>query len=88
MLTKVIELRVVEPFSLRVVFNDGRQGVHDCARLLQENGSLLQPLREPAYFARAFLDFGAPTWPNGFDMAPEWLLREMADAGELTASAA
>jgi hypothetical protein len=31
-----------------------------------------------------FLEFGAPTWPNGFDIAPEWLRRGMAAAGELT----
>ena len=31
---------------------------------------MVQPLKDPAYFARVFLDLGAPTWPNGFDMAP------------------
>jgi hypothetical protein len=45
-------------------------------------------LRDPAYFDRVFLEFGAPTWPNGFDVAPEWLRREMEKAGELTRAAA
>jgi len=35
-------------------------------------------------FERVFLDMGAPTWPNGFDVAPDWLWREMEAAGELT----
>jgi hypothetical protein len=35
-----------------------------------------------------FLDFGALTWPNGFDIAPEWLRREMQAAGELQRDAA
>jgi hypothetical protein len=35
-----------------------------------------------------FLEFGAPAWPNGFDIAPEWLRRAMAAAGELTRVAA
>ena len=55
---------------------------------LNEPGSMLLPLRDEAYFARVFLEFGAPTWPNGFDIAPEWLRREMAAAGELTRVAA
>ena len=39
-------------------------------------------------FFRVFLEFGAPTWPNGFDIAPEWLRREMEAAGELKRVAA
>lgn len=88
MLTKVVKLEIVAPHGLRVQFNTGEQGVHDCRSLIQEAGSLVQPLRDPGYFARAFLEFGAPTWPNGFDMEPEWLRREMAAAGELSAAAA
>jgi hypothetical protein len=49
---------------------------------------MLEPLRDEAYFARAFLESGAPTWPNGFDIAPEWLRREMEAAGELSGVAA
>ena len=47
---------------------------------------MLEPLRQEAYFSRVFLAFGAPTWPNGFDIAPEWLRREMAAAGELSSA--
>jgi hypothetical protein len=45
-------------------------------------------LRDPTYFGRVFLEFGAPTWPNGFDIASEWLRREMEKAGELSREAA
>jgi hypothetical protein len=62
--------------------------VHDFAALVNEPGPTLEPLRDETYFARVFLEFGAPTWPNGFDIAPEWLRREMAAAGELTRVAA
>lgn len=88
MLTKVLELEVVAPYGLRVRFNNGQSGTHDCSELVREPGPLIEPLRDPAFFARAFLEFGAPTWPNGFDMSPEWLRREMQDARELSASAA
>jgi hypothetical protein len=43
-----------------------------------------QPQRDPAYFARVFLEYGAPTWPNSFDMCPDWLFREMQAAGALS----
>jgi hypothetical protein len=88
MLTKVTRLDKVGGFRLRVRFNDGSEGVHDFAALVNEPGSAIAPLRDEAYFARVFLEFGALTWPNGFDIAPEWLRREMDAAGELTRVAA
>ncbi len=56
--------------------------------MTNEPGPMLEPLRDGRYFARVFLEFGAPTWPNGFDIAPEWLRREMEAAGELMRAAA
>jgi len=53
-------------------------------RMVNEPGSLLEPLRDESYFARVFHELDAPTWPNGFDIAPEWLRREIIAAGELT----
>jgi hypothetical protein len=44
---------------------------------------MVELLRDPAYFARVFLEDGAPTWPNGFDMDPEWLRREIEATGGL-----
>jgi hypothetical protein len=88
MLNKVTRLDRLGGFRLRVRFNDGSEGTHNFAAMVSEPGSMIEPLRDEAYFARVFLEFGAPTWPNGFDIAPEWLRREMAAAGELTRVAA
>jgi len=84
MLTKISHLESLSNFRLRVRFTDGSAGVHDFTSLVNEPGPMIEPLRDEAYFGRAFLDSGALTWPNGFDVAPEWLRREMELAGELT----
>jgi hypothetical protein len=88
MLIKVVRLEKLGGFRLRVRFNNGSEGVHDFAALVEDPGPMLEPLRDESYFARVFLEFGAPTWPNGFDIAPEWLRREMEAAGELSRVAA
>ena len=88
MLAKVTRLEKLGDFRLRVRFNDGSAGVHDFRALVNESGPMLEPLRDEGYFARVFLEFGAPTWPNGFDISPAWLRREMEKAGELTREAA
>jgi Protein of unknown function (DUF2442). len=82
----LIKVKKVEPlggFRLRVAFSDGSVGEQDFAAVVAEGGPMLEPLRDPAYFARVFLEFGAPTWPNGYDLAPNALYAEMATAGLL-----
>ncbi len=85
---KVVGIERLGGHRLRIRFSDGSFGEHDFFAMAAEPGALLEPLRDHEYFARVFLDFGAPTWPNGFDIAPEWLRREMAAAGELRRDAA
>jgi hypothetical protein len=88
MLTKVVSLDNLGRLRLHVRFSDGSAGTHDFTRMVNEPGPMLVPLRDKSYFGRVFLEFGAPTWPNGFDIAPEWLRREMEAAGELSRVAA
>jgi hypothetical protein len=84
----VVKIEKLDGHKLRIRFSDGSEGVHDFSTMVGETGPMIEPLRDEAYFARAFLEFGALTWPNGYDIAPEWLRREMAAAGELAQAAA
>lgn len=86
--TKIAKMEKLGGFRPRFRFTDGSGGVHDFARMVEEPGPMIELLRDEAYFNRVFLEFGAPAWPNGFDIAPEWLRREMAAAGELMPVAA
>lgn len=51
---------------------------------------MVEPLKAQAYFARAFVEMGVPTWPNGFgfDLDPINLYMQLRDAGALTRAAA
>lgn len=72
-MTKITRLEKLGGFRLRLRFSDGNEGDHDFSAMVKESGSMIEPLRDEAYFARVFLEFGASVWPNGFDIAPEWL---------------
>ena len=89
MLTKVTRLERICGFWLRVRFNDGSEGVHDFTPLVSKStsGPMRKPLCDEAYFARVFIELGAPTWPNGFDICPDYLHQQMEAAGELTKAA-
>jgi Protein of unknown function (DUF2442) len=77
MLNKVIDVKVLAPHVLRVTYPDGFSAVHDFAYLKNELNNLAAPLAGPDYFARVFLEYGALTWPNGYDMCPDWLRMEI-----------
>jgi hypothetical protein len=84
----VLRLRPLEGHRLWVRFNDGSEGVHDLSGVIARGGPMIEPLKSPEYFARAFVEMGAPTWPNGFDLDPINLYMQMRDAGELARVAA
>ena len=58
-------------FRIHVRFTDGADAVVDFESWL--DGPVFEPLKDPAYFARFFVDGGTVAWPNGADIAPETL---------------
>jgi hypothetical protein len=70
-LKDVTGVEVIGPHRLRLAFDDGTVGDVDFAE--REWHGVLEPLRDPNYFARVRVDADAGTiaWPNGVDMAPE-----------------
>jgi hypothetical protein len=62
---------------LRLQFSDGSWGDYDFAPLIARDTSLTRPLADDEYFGRFFLELGALVWPNGFELAPGALHREL-----------
>ena len=58
---------------LHVRFSDGVTGDVDLRNELM--GPIFEPLRDPSRFAEAYVDaeLGTVVWPNGADVAPEFL---------------
>ncbi len=79
----VIGVRPLGGYRLEITFSDGTAGVHDFASITRKAGSMVEPLKDPAYFARVFVDDGALTWPNGYDWDPIVLHDSMKMAGLL-----
>jgi hypothetical protein len=44
---------------------------------------MTQPLADPAFFSRHFIEAGALAWPNGFDLSAQSLYERLRDSGEL-----
>lgn len=67
----VVRAEYLGDFRLLVAFSDGSVNTIDFAGWLR--GPVFEPLRDPQYFQKFFIDGGTVMWPNGADIAPETL---------------
>ncbi len=67
-------------FTLRLEFSDG--SVRDVDLSEELHGEVFEPLREPEFFAQVRVnpDTGTIEWPNGADLAPEFLHEQGTDS--------
>lgn len=87
-LVDVLKLRALDGWRLWLRFTDGMEGEYDLADYVHSGGEMLEPLEDAAYFARVFVEMGAPTWPNGFDIDPIKAYMDMQASGALKRQAA
>ena len=80
---EVLSIRHLGGYRLEIEFSDGTVGVRDFSSVVAKGGRMVEPLKDPTYFARVFVEDGALTWPNGYDWDPIALHDEMRAAGLL-----
>ena len=75
-LLDITAVKVVGEHRLRLTFEDGTVGDVDFSA--RKWRGVLEPLSDPAYFARVRVnpEAGTIAWPNGVDLAPEPLYEE------------
>ena len=75
-------LHLTGPFTASLCFKDGFIAEIDFEKWMKKPaaGPLRKPLRDAEYFSRVYLDHGALTWPNGFDIDP-CAVRQWAEQG-------
>lgn len=87
-LPSIHRFKVTGDYRLKLWFNDGRSGEWDFSRLAADARPVAAAFKDPAFFGMVFLDFGALTWPNGYDLSPVALHDDMLAAGALSLEAA
>jgi hypothetical protein len=77
MVLQVTDAQPLEGYRLRITFNDGVVREVDFSKDLERaaDGTLAEPLRDPAYFRQVHVDEQLRTivWPNGLDADPDVL---------------
>jgi hypothetical protein len=77
MIPRVAEARYVRDFTIHLRFTDGTEGDVDLREELY--GEVFEPLKDRAFFQQFSVhpEFHTLTWPNGADIAPEFLYEKV-----------
>lgn len=81
--TRIVEVSLVGPHRMKLKFKDGSKGELDFLSSVGVASTMTRELADPEYFARVFLDHDALTWPNGFDLCPDWTRSIVEQSGNL-----
>ncbi|MCX7011493.1 MAG: DUF2442 domain-containing protein [Candidatus Sumerlaeota bacterium] len=71
----VKSVKALSDYRIYVEIEDGRKGIFDLKPYLDRG--VFRELRNVHYFNGVGIVFGAVTWPNEQDIAPETLVAEM-----------
>ena len=73
---RVVEAYALTDFKLKVIFQDGLNGVVDMTRLIHSaEAGVFAPLADSKLFAQVFVEHGTVTWPGELDLAPDAMHR-------------
>lgn len=70
-------------FTLVCLFDTNETVFFDMTDIIKQSGPMIEPLRDHTFFRKVFLESGAPTWPNGFDLCPDVIYHQ---GGKMTAA--
>jgi Protein of unknown function (DUF2442) len=76
---KILAVSYLGGHRLHLEFNNGVAGEIDLSVGL--DGPIFRPLRDLEYFASVRLEGGTIAWPNGADLAPEYLVERLTQHG-------
>jgi hypothetical protein len=83
MFLHVEQVTHLKDFTLRIEFSDG--SVRDVDLSDELGGEIFEPLRDPDFFSRVTVnpETGTIEWPNGADLAPEFLHEKGTNAEQV-----
>ena len=76
----VVAVEPKSPLSVAVRFFDGTEGTVRFEPSHLEG--VFAPLKNPAIFNQARVEYGTVTWPGEIDLAPDAMYREIRRTGE------
>lgn len=72
---KIVEISL-KKFLIICTLDNGDKYRYDMSFVKTENQEILQPLKNLDFFKKAYLEYGALAWPNGYDIHVNTVIRD------------
>ncbi len=80
---RVVDVKALDGYRLHARFMDGTEGdVQMKEHIHSPDSGIFAWLADPEVFQTVGLEFGAVTWPNGLDLAPDAMYDAIKSHGE------
>ena len=66
MIQRIIDVKAMNNFILECEMESGEIYKYDMSFILEDNATMIKPLKNIDFFKRVCLEYGALEWPNGF----------------------
>ena len=76
MIRKVLDVTANDNFTLICEMENGEIYEYDMSFVNEEEGEVIEPLREIGLFKKVWVDYGALEWPNGFGIHGNTVVRD------------
>lgn len=72
---RIKKVKYLEGYSLKLLFDDGKNKVVDLADIVRRGQNLIAQLKDIEYFKKVKCDGFSVVWPNGIDLCPDVLYK-------------
>ena len=72
----VVKVKAKPGYQIECTFDNDVVKSYDMSFVTKKSGSMLVPFKNESFFKKVFLEMGTPTWPNGYDICPDFLYLE------------
>jgi hypothetical protein len=72
---RIKNVQYLEGYSLKLLFDDGKNKIVDLADIVRRGQNLIAQLKDIEYFKKVKCDGFSVVWPNGVDLCPDVLYK-------------
>ena len=72
---RIKKVQYLEGYSLKLLFDDGKNKIVDLTDIVRSGQNLIAQLKDIEYFKQVACDSFSIAWPNGIDLCPDVLYK-------------